>query len=114
MLLISCNTPEPEQQEKITAETCLNMLLAYYPYSLDENFVYVNETTGRKWDAKAYDRYKNEEYPRTSVTNNPSGYWDIEIMAEILENGGSPFADEMSYQSAYACCIARYIGRCAV
>ena len=98
LLMTACQHPEePQQQKNVDAEMCLELLLSYFPYTIDEEFIYINETTGKKWEAKAYDRRGEGNYPETRVTNHqgieageisPSfGDWETEIHAHILEKG---------------------------
>ena len=98
LLMAACQHPEePQQQKNVNAEMCLELLLPYFPYTIDEEFIYVNETTGKKWEAKAYDRRREGIYPEIRVKYHqgieegeisPSyGDWETEIHAHILEKG---------------------------
>jgi len=110
LLMTACQHPEePQQQKNVDAEMCLELLLPYYPYTIDEEFIYVNETTGRRWEAKAYDRRREGIYPETRVTNHqgieegeisPSyGDWETEIHAFMLEKGVEWKEDKITTQS---------------
>ena len=104
-LLVSCNPPEPDSKE-MTAESCMELMKSYYPYSLDEDFVFVNDSLNLRWEAKAYDAQKKGIYPWPHIDNdedsekNPDG-WSCDIHAWVLENGVSPYAYGKSQISTY-------------
>lgn len=92
-LLVSCERPDPD----LTAQSCLDLLAPYYPYSLDEDFIFVNDSLGERWEAKAYDVKKKGIYPWTHISDNKGskknpGGWGCDINAWVLENGVSPYA----------------------
>ena len=94
-LLVSCDPPEPDSKE-MTAESCMELMKSYYPYSLDEDFVFVNDSLNLRWEAKAYDAQKKGIYPWPHIykwtAERKEGAWDCDIHAWVLENGVSPYA----------------------
>lgn len=101
----------PQEEEEVTAETCLKAMLQYYPYSIDETFEFVNEEAGRTWKGSAYDRANKGAYPYTYISNydkeengeKPKSYgdWDTHINAFVLENGVDSHEDKISQVSTY-------------
>lgn len=61
VLLTAC-TPKPELDE-VTPETCVAALAKYFPYSIDEKFIFVNDSLNHRIEAKPYDGYKQGIYP---------------------------------------------------
>ena len=64
-LLTAC-TPVPELNE-VTPKTCVAALAKYFPYSIDEKFIFVNDSLNHRIEAKAYDTYNDGIYPRTAI-----------------------------------------------
>lgn len=62
-LLVSCERPTEKELKNY-----LTVLSAYYPYSANEKFVFENESTGRTWEADAYDYYNDGIYPYTHIS----------------------------------------------
>ena len=110
-MIVSCGHPNPPDPQDYTPEACINALLPYFPTSLYEDFIFVNDSTGRRWEATAYDRLNKGIYPEIHITDYSGeengelsqgyGDWAIEISALILENGVSPRADDMTQMLAF-------------
>ena len=110
IVLASCKPVEPDTI--VSAKSCLEDYLNYYPYSLNEKFIFVNEDLNRRWEGEAYNRKGDKSYPETHILCNNNqengepnenyGNWNSTIHASILEKGISPTHDEPS-------CIATYI-----
>lgn len=110
LLIILCglfSSCEPAETPKdVNATLCLNALLKYFPYTIEDDFVFVNDSTGRQWNAKPYDRFKEGIFPRTSKHFSDSyegeapsesyGSWSCSVEAPILEIGVSHTEDAMS------------------
>ena len=99
-VLSSC-TPTKSKAQKPDLDGYLTTLLHdYYPYSIDEDFVFINEDLDRKWEAKAYGR--NNVFPDIYTYYLEDelcecyGGWSINIDAYMLENGVDAKADEIS------------------
>ena len=95
-LLVSCERPDSD----LTAQSCLDLLAPYYPYSLDEDFIFVNDSLGKRWEAQAYDNRGKGIYPWTHMTSyekEKRGGWNCDIYAWALENGVKPRTYENSY-----------------
>ena len=92
-LMSSCESGSKPTKEEL--QNYLSILSAYYPYSADEVFVFVNDSLNRTWTAKADDRregvypYKNiyirDTYGRSSYHN-----WNITIEANMAVDGIDP------------------------
>ena len=107
-ILVTACTPVHRSKD-VNAETCLNALKAYYPYSVDEEFVFVNDELGLTWEAKAYD-YGKGVYPEASkdeyfsiTDGNSYGSWYAMIHAWITTNGMPPkqHSPGTNYSSIY-------------
>ena len=67
----------------------LTTMLPYYPYTMSEKFVFVNDTTGKIWECKPYDYYKDGLYPHTHILSCKEpladcyGDWDVAVEAPI-------------------------------
>lgn len=99
-ILVSCERPDSD----FTAQSCLDVLAKYYPYSLDEDFIFVNDSLGKRWEAQAYDNRGKGIYPWTHITSyedERKGNWICEIEAPVLENDVDPKAYKKSYM--YTC-----------
>lgn len=92
LLMTSCDPADPSQN--INGATCINAILPYYPYTIDENFVYVNEELDRTWEAAP--RIINGKYPEVvfdgkddfDVNGNPgksNGNWEASVNVQMLE-----------------------------
>lgn len=111
IVLASCKPAKPNLTE-VNAESCLKAYLCYYPYSINENFVFVNDVLNRRWEGKAYNRKEGSAYPETYISNNNSqieneepsesyGNWISTIHACILEDGVSSAQVEPFVISTY-------------
>lgn len=89
-LLTSC-TPKPELNE-VTPETCVAALAKYFPYSIDEKFIFVNESLNHRIEAKAYDAYKQGIYPQTIVEadQGEEGEWTSSVHAFMFNSRINP------------------------
>lgn len=69
-LLVACyNAPsETDLQDYLT------VMRPYYPYSVDDAFVFVNDSSGGKWIGYPYDYYKDGIYPYTDIYKSSSDY----------------------------------------
>ena len=63
-LLVSCDRGLSEADLK----NYINALKYYYPYSLNEEFIFENESLGQTWEALPYDDYNEGVYPYTHIT----------------------------------------------
>ena len=110
LFLTSCKPTEPDLKE-VNPKTCLKAYMLYYPYLIDENFIFVNEELTRRWEVLAYDWTKKGVYPETYMSsydeieneepNENYGNWSSTIYAYMLEKGISPTLDEPSVISTY-------------
>lgn len=109
VLMESCTqTKEPEMNRYITEEelnSYLEQVLLFFPYSVDEEFIFENESTGEQWKAKAYD-YGEGKYPHVGIDrcvepgSECNGLWSVYVMAPMLEsNGLSISSNNMSFTS---------------
>lgn len=96
--LLSCG-------QKPTKDDCqeyIDSLKPYYPYSIDEKFVFFNEALGLTWEAKAFDEPKGV-YPYThmsyidEIVAKSYGRWNVSIVAYMHEKDMPPYSDEMSF-----------------
>jgi len=106
--MVAC-TEKPEQPEEPTYPTQEELqsyrdtLLLYYPYSLDEEFVFVNEELGQTWKAKADDQKTGMypivylQLPNLSEDCDCKGMWSIHIFAPLLEQGLSHYPTDINY-----------------
>ena len=76
VMLVACDPPvvdpstkDPEKpvESELNADTCCAMLMAYYPYSLNEEFIFENKELGKTWETKAHE-HKKGEYPDVHVS----------------------------------------------
>lgn len=98
-LLVSCR----EEPSEADMKSYIAAVSLYYPYSLDEDWVFINDRTGDKWEAYAYDFYNEGKYPYTHITICPhevgskcSGDKSGEIIAWMVEKGVPVTLDEPS------------------
>ncbi|MBO4250477.1 MAG: hypothetical protein J5884_04390 [Paludibacteraceae bacterium] len=93
LLITSCAVQRtyPSQEE---LQRYRDSLLLYYPYSADEQFVFVNEQLGRTWEAKP--DANNGVYPITKIGYNSNsqdfksesaGMWGVHVSAPMSEIG---------------------------
>lgn len=89
-LLVSCKNglSEAELNRYIAA------LKYYYPYSIDEEFLFENESLGQTWENEAYDYSREGIYPftsihicKTEVGSKCSGDRSAGIIACMIEKG---------------------------
>lgn len=94
-LLTAC-TPVPELNE-VTPKTCVVALSKYFPYSIDEKFIFVNESLNHRIEAKAYDAYKQGIYPQTIVEadQGEEGEWSSSVHAYMFNTQINP--DSLSW-----------------
>ena len=95
ILCLAACTPESEGM-KVNPKTCLKVISAYYPYTEDENFVFVNEELGRTCKAKAFKRTNDESYPYVRIMDcrySPAmkcyGDWSVDVFAALQETESS-------------------------
>lgn len=92
VLFTACEHTEPSQE--LSGATCLKAVLPYYPYTIEEQFVYVNEEQNRIWEAEP--RIINDKYPSVSLDDNDdfdvngdpgksNGNWSAKVSAYMLE-----------------------------
>jgi hypothetical protein len=66
-------------------------VLLFFPYSVDEEFIFENESTGEQWKATAYD-YGEGKYPSASIYrctepgSECNGDWSVYVIAPMLES----------------------------
>ena len=90
-VLTSCAPKKNVQKPDI--DSYIATFLPYYPYSIEEDFFFVNEELDRKWEAKAYSR--DSIYPdiisyfEDNELCESYGAWAAEIYAHLLEKGVS-------------------------
>ncbi len=89
-LLASCDSGLSEADLK----NYIAALKYYYPYSLNEEFIFENESLGRAWEALPYDDYNEGVYPYTHITicknevgSKCSGDRSAGIAAYMIEKG---------------------------
>lgn len=91
-LFSSCKTEEPTETDW---NNYVAALKHYYPYSLEDQFLFVNDSLGRTWEAQPYDDtsiippYTNAETITTSgniIINNDSTIF--EASESVTLNGG--------------------------
>ena len=71
-LLSSC-----EDMRKDKLRSFVTSLQPYYPYTLNEEFVFVNDKTGQVWSAKPSDPYNFGYYPYSYIEDQEKdwGFW---------------------------------------
>lgn len=87
-LLTSChNDPSEEDMQRY-----LTALRPYYPYSLDKDMTFVNDSINRTWIVKHYDYNSDGKYPETHITicnreanSNCSGDRSLSISAILMD-----------------------------
>jgi len=68
----------------------------YYPYTLNDDFVFVNDNTGEKWEGQPYDYYGKGiyPYPYSSSCKEPGascfGDWSARVEATLATIGIDP------------------------
>ena len=78
----------------------LDSLQSYHPYSAEESFIFVNDSLGRTWEAKAYNK-GNKTYPHTTISlmdefgTKSYGDWYALIDAPFVEKSMTPNEDNM-------------------
>ena len=110
MSFASCDPNVPQSKLRTDAQKSLNTIVAYYPYSINDEFVYVNETTGEQWKGKPYSNnygefpeinlrvYDDESDPIVDGEHSMSyGSWNADVYAEILEVGVSHAVRQPTY-----------------
>lgn len=92
-LFNSCKTEEPTETDW---NNYVAALKHYYPYSLEDQFLFVNDSLGRTWEAQPYDDNK-EEYPYTHILickkepgSKCSGDGTAYIYALFMNKGEAP------------------------
>ena len=93
VLLISCRPIDPKQKEA-TPETCIDALMPYFPYSLDEEFIFFNENLHHRIEAKAHDSNKDGIYPDTFVQSengkDSNSEWSCSVRAFMFNSKINP------------------------
>ena len=100
-LLVSCTPPNPKPNPipvitKEELQVYLDSLKAYFPYSIDEEFVFKNEDLDSTWVATAYDYAGGGTYPHTMmVIDNDEdcecyGGWQTEMSAWLVNPDWTP------------------------
>lgn len=83
MMMVSCYQGASDQELK----NYVNALLPYYPYTIEDEFVFVNESTGERWEARPYDYYRDGQFPYTHTWSchesmaSCFGDWSAEVEA---------------------------------
>ncbi len=92
-LFAACTPIEPEIKE-ITPETCVATLLKYFPYTLDDQFIFVNDDLNHRIEAKACDNWKDGIYPRIFIDDEMgtdlNSEWNCSVHACMFNNGINP------------------------
>lgn len=90
LLFTSCE-PQESVLKEITPEACLETLTKYFPYSMDEHFVFYNETLNHRIEADAYDKEKKGKYPNTfleyEVEGDSASTWRCSAHACMFNSG---------------------------
>lgn len=96
-LFAACNRPEPELS--VNPNTSLDVMIKYFPYDINEHFVFEHEKTGEKQELSAYnyDNRYGETYPliqKEGVNNIDSsksyGDWCVCIIAPMIAEDNNP------------------------
>ena len=102
LLMAGCSKPKEVPTEN-DLKTYLAELKLYYPYAVNEQFVFVNETTCERLEVKAMPEQDNE-YPITSYgihEEDPESMsyemWSIDIYAPMINNEFSMVLDMDSH-----------------
>ena len=82
-LLASCDPGRPSETEM---KNYLTALSYYYPYSVTDTFVFVNDSSGKTWVAYPYRLYGDSIYPRTELTklSGKTTGWVASIEANMV------------------------------
>jgi hypothetical protein len=70
----------------------------YYPYSIDEEFNFVNEETGQIWENRAYED-QTRTFPYSSINTydnieaGNNGHWDVTLQAFFTEKESNPIKE---------------------
>ena len=89
LLVPSCENRPSEADMK----ACLAALSLYYPYSINDKYVFVNDSLDRTWIGRPYDYYKDGVYPHTELfvcnTVGAQCYGDrmVSIQASLATDG---------------------------
>ena len=93
ILFASCKPTEPELKE-ITPETCVASLMKYFPYTLDDEFIFVNDDLNHRIEAKAFDAWKDGIYPKTFIDDKMgtdlNSEWNCSIHASMFNKQINP------------------------
>ena len=85
----ACNTNDPEKRQ-VNPKTCIDVMIKYFPYDINEHFVFVNDQTGEQKVCDAFNYNHGEEYPEiggdiNDVDSTKSyGDWNANITARML------------------------------
>ena len=82
LLMTACDTGQPTEAEM---KEYLTVLSYYYPYSLTDTFVFVNDDLGKTWEAYPY-CMDGDTYPRTRLIrlSGKSTGWSAYVEADMV------------------------------
>ncbi len=115
----SCRGPRSNEIEPTEKDlnNYITVLSHYYPYTLNDEFVFENESLGKRWENKPFVYGMDSIFPQTEIwlCDDPyaSCYGDrvAGIYSNFMENGLSRFESSPSEISTYIRCNGdAYIG----
>lgn len=105
-LLVACNTNAPDQRT-VNPLSCRDVILTYFPYSIDEHFVFENDLTKERKVLDAYSQ-DGKTYPSVSIHGASSsdsvkshGDWEVLVYAHMIAEDNVLNGNMLGYQSGY-------------
>lgn len=98
-LCTSCGARDEDEIEPTEKDlkTYISVLSHYYPYSINDNFIFKNENSGESWENKPFTYSGDSIYPETEIwlcdEPDASCYGDrtAHMTARFIENGVSRY-----------------------
>lgn len=102
----SCEPRNDGADGKLTEKDLNNYIAAlshYYPYSINDDFIFLNESSGEKWENKPFVYDGDSVYPEAEIwlCDEPDAFCDGDRSASIssyfIENGVSKYEYDPSH-----------------
>ena len=79
----------------VNVQEYVDTLKLYYPYSVGEKFIFMNDELGLTWEAKACDErgsfpHTTMDYPEKDIRSKSYNVWGAYINADIVEKDLTP------------------------
>ena len=78
-LLVSCY----DSPSELELQDYLTIMRPYYPYSMEDTFIFVNDSTGSRWEGYPYDYQEKNIYPYTETYKSSNYSAQAMTSAEI-------------------------------